>query len=55
MAVEEAIALVEQVLEGGRLTTVQEIVFRYAWEGKTYREMAQEVKYNPGQSKGVGS
>lgn len=55
MTVEEAIALFEQLLERGGLTRVQEIVFRYAWEGKTYLEMAQEVKYDPGHIKDVGS
>jgi hypothetical protein len=54
MTVEKAIALVEQLLERGRLTKVQEIVFRSTWEGKTYLEMAQEVKYDPGYLKDVG-
>jgi hypothetical protein len=55
MTVEEAIALVEQLLERGRLTRAQEIVFRYAWDGKTYLEMAREVKYDPNHIKDVGS
>ncbi|MGF2035134.1 MAG: NB-ARC domain-containing protein [Nostoc sp. CmiVER01] len=55
MTVEEAIALVEQLLKRGRLTKVQEIVFRYSWEGKTYLEMAKEVTYDPGHIKDVGS
>jgi hypothetical protein len=55
MTVEEAIALVEQLLERGRLTRAQEIVFRYSWEGKTYLEMAKAVTYDPGHIKDVGS
>ncbi|MEH2253555.1 hypothetical protein [Nostoc sp.] len=55
MTVEEAIAIVERLLERGRLTRAQEIVFRYAWEGKTYLEMAKEVTYDPGHIKDVGS
>ncbi|MEH2257433.1 NB-ARC domain-containing protein [Nostoc sp.] len=55
MTVEEAIAIVEQLLERGRLTRTQEIVFRYAWEGKTYLEMARAVTYDPGHIKDVGS
>ncbi|MEH1818147.1 MAG: NB-ARC domain-containing protein [Nostoc sp.] len=55
MTVEEAIALVEQLLKRGRLTRTQEIVFRYAWEGKTYLEIAREVKYDYGHIKDVGS
>ncbi|WP_448269315.1 NB-ARC domain-containing protein [Nostoc sp. DSM 114159] len=55
MTVEEAIAIVERLLERGRLTRAQEIVFRYAWEGKTYLEMARAVTYDPGHIKDVGS
>ncbi|MHC5756387.1 WD40 domain-containing protein [Nostoc sp.] len=55
MTVEEAIALVEQLLERGSLTKVQKMVFRYAWEGKTYLEMAREVRYDHGHIKDVGS
>ncbi|MEH2421464.1 MAG: NB-ARC domain-containing protein [Nostoc sp.] len=55
MTVEEAIALVERLLERGRLTRAQEIVFCYSWEGKTYLEMAREVTYDPGHIKDVGS
>jgi WD40 repeat protein len=55
MTVEEAIALVEQLLERGRLTRVQEIVFRRSWDGKTYQEMAEDLTYDPGHIKDVGS
>ncbi|MEH2084833.1 MAG: NB-ARC domain-containing protein [Nostoc sp.] len=55
MTVEEAIAIVERLLERGCLTRAQEIVFRYAWEGKTYLEMARTVTYDPGHIKDVGS
>ncbi|MFN6518946.1 MAG: NB-ARC domain-containing protein [Nostoc sp. CreGUA01] len=55
MTVEEAIALVEELLERGRLTKAQELVFRYTWEGKTYSKMADEVTYDPGHIKDVGS
>jgi WD40 repeat protein len=55
MTVEEAIALVEQLLERGRLTKAQELVFRHSWEGKTYLEIAKEVTYDPGHIKDVGS
>lgn len=41
MTVEEAIALIEQLLERGSLTKVQDIVFRYSWEGKTYLVVCQ--------------
>lgn len=55
MTVEEAIALVEQLLERGRLTKVQEIVFRQSWAGQTYFDMAIESDYDPGHIKDVGS
>lgn len=54
MTVEEAIALVEQLLERGSLTKVQEIVFRQSWAGQTYLEMAVECDYEPGYIKDVG-
>lgn len=54
MSVEDAIALVEQVLKQGRLTKVQEIVFRQCWEGKSYLEIAQAYGYDPGYIKDTG-
>jgi ATP-dependent Clp protease ATP-binding subunit ClpA len=55
MTVEEAIALVEQLLVQGRLTKVQNIVFRQSWTGKTYSDMAVESDYDLGYIKDVGS
>ncbi len=62
MTVEEAMptagyayALVEQLLERGRLTKVQEIVFRQSWAGQTYSEMAVESGYDCGYIKDTGS
>ncbi|MBX9258211.1 NACHT domain-containing protein [Desmonostoc muscorum CCALA 125] len=55
MTVDEAIALVEQLLKRGSLTKAQQLVFRHTWEGKTYLEMAKEVTYDPGHIKDVGS
>lgn len=54
MTAEEAIALVEQLLERRRLTKVQEIVFRQSWAGQTYSEMAVESGYDLGYIKDVG-
>ncbi|MBD2532019.1 hypothetical protein H6G97_21495 [Nostoc flagelliforme FACHB-838] len=54
MTVEEAIALIEQLLPQGRLTKVQEIVFRQSWAGQTYIDMAVESDYDPGHIKDVG-
>ena len=55
MTEEEAISLVEQILQRGRLTKVQEIVFRQSWANKTYMEMAHKEGYDPGHIKDVGS
>lgn len=55
MTEEEAIAIIERFLERGRLTKVQEIVFRQSWANKTYMEMAGEEGYDPGHIKDVGS
>lgn len=52
--VEEAIALVEQLLQRGRLTKVQEIVFRKSWAGQTYLDIAVESDYDHGHIKDVG-
>ncbi|MEH1899887.1 MAG: NB-ARC domain-containing protein [Nostoc sp.] len=55
MRVEEAIALVEQLLPQRRLTKVQEIVFCQSWAGQTYLDMAVNSDYDPGHIKDVGS
>jgi WD40 repeat protein len=55
MTVEEAIALVEQLLKRGRLTKVQEIVFRASWAEQTYLDMAVESDYDCGYIKDIGS
>ena len=51
----EAIVLVEKLLKRGRLTTVQEIVFRQSWTGQTYLDMAIDSDYDLGYIKDVGS
>ncbi|AFY73408.1 WD40 repeat-containing protein [Synechococcus sp. PCC 7502] len=55
MRIGEAIALVEQLLERGRLTKVQEIVFRQTWEGQTYLNISVNAGYDPSYIKDVGS
>ena len=51
----ESLVLVEQLLKRGRLTTVQEIVFRQSWTGQTYLDMAIDSDYDLGYIKDVGS
>jgi tetratricopeptide (TPR) repeat protein len=55
MTVDEAIALIEQVLERGRLSKAQEIVFRQSWIGKSYWEIAKESDYDAGHIKDTGA
>lgn len=55
MNVEEAIAIIEKVVEHGQLNKVQELVFRQAWEGKSYLEIAKECGYDPGYIKDTGA
>jgi WD40 repeat protein len=55
MTVEEAIVLVERLLERGRLTRVQEIVFRQSWDGKTYLDIAKDAGYDAGHIKDTGA
>lgn len=54
MIIEEAIEIVEQILDNQSLNKVQEIVFRQAWEGKSYSEIATSIDYDPEYIKQVG-
>ena len=53
MNVEEALFILDTVLQK-ILNNVQELVFRQAWEGKTYPEMAESSGYNAHYIKDVG-
>ncbi len=55
MTLEEALELVEQVLDRGCLNNVQELVFRQSWEGLSYEEIAIASSYDLGYIKDVGS
>lgn len=55
MTVEDAIALVEQVIEQGQFTRIQALVFRQAWEGRSYTEIARASGYDPGYIKDTGA
>ncbi|MEY3298675.1 MAG: hypothetical protein RLZZ597_1935 [Cyanobacteriota bacterium] len=55
MTVEEAIALVEQVIAQGQLTKIQALVFRQSWEGRSYTEIARASGYDPGYVKDTGA
>jgi len=55
MTVEEALAIVEQIHKLGRLSKVEEAVFRQAWEGRSYQEIADATSYDVGYVKDTGS
>ncbi len=54
MTVEEALAMVKKFLNKDSLSIIQEIVFRQAWEGKSYFEIASRSGYDPGYVKEAG-
>ncbi|MCT7976015.1 pentapeptide repeat-containing protein [Laspinema olomoucense] len=56
MKVDEALALVEAVLEDDRLNDVQELIFRQCWEGnQSYQEIAQGSGYDSEYLKATGA
>ncbi|MEW6495405.1 MAG: NB-ARC domain-containing protein [Cyanobacteriota bacterium] len=55
MTLEEALELVEQVLDKGHLNKVQELVFCESWQGQSYEDIAKASSYDPGYVKDVGS
>lgn len=55
MNVEEALALVDDLLQPQRLTTLQETIFRECWEGRTYLQIAENSDYDADYIRVVGS
>ncbi|MBF2027943.1 MAG: WD40 repeat domain-containing protein [Oscillatoriales cyanobacterium C42_A2020_001] len=55
MDAEQALALVDALLEGQKLKDIQEQVFRYSWCGWTYPEIAEQIGYDTGHTRDVGS
>jgi WD40 repeat protein len=54
MNLEEALAILDEILIKESLNDIQELVFRQTWEGKTYAEIAEETNYDPDYIKYVG-
>lgn len=54
MTIDEALGIVEEILET-QLNKVQRIVFRQAWEGQSYMEIANAFDYDYGYIKDTGS
>ncbi|MDZ4871531.1 MAG: hypothetical protein CLLPBCKN_000919 [Chroococcidiopsis cubana SAG 39.79] len=55
MSVEEALEIVQLVIEKGSLNKVEEIVLRQCWEGKSYLEIARDSGYEVGYVTDVGA
>lgn len=55
MTIEEALIVLDSILGRERLTHLQETVFRRAWEGETYEQIATAEDYDPDYVKLVGS
>ena len=55
ITIEDALCVLDQVLRPDRLTHLQEVVFRCAWEGLTYEQIATTEDYDPDYIKLVGS
>lgn len=54
MNVEEALEIVQTVVDNGSLSKVQEIVFRHCWERQSYMEIALDSGYEVGYIRDVG-
>lgn len=55
MTADEALEIVEFLLDYEHLNKVQEIVFRHAWEGLSYMEIAKLYDYEPDYIKDAGA
>jgi len=55
MTVEQALEIIESVLEQECLSKVQQIVFRHSWSGQTYQQIATSYGYEVGYLADVGS
>lgn len=55
ITIEDALGVLDRVLEQDRLTHLQEVVFRCAWEGLTYEQIATTEDYDPDYIKLVGA
>ena len=54
MTADEALALLDTLLQAQSLRDLQERVFRYTWEGWTYPRIAEQVGYDTGYIRDVG-
>ena len=55
MNIEEALVILDTILQQECLNDIQELVFRQSWEGRTYSEIAESSSYDANYIKDVGS
>jgi WD40 repeat protein len=55
MTPEEALTLLDTLLQGQKLRDIQELVFSYSWQGWTYPQIAQHLSYDLSYIRDVGS
>lgn len=55
MNIEEALAVVDDLVQPQRLTALQDTIFRECWEGKTYQQIAENSDYDADYIRVVGS
>jgi WD40 repeat protein len=55
MTADEALALLDTLLQEQSLRDIQEQVFRHSWEGHTYPDMAERIGYDTGYIRDIGS
>jgi WD40 repeat protein len=54
MTADEALALLDPLLQAQSLRDIQEQVFRHAWEGRTYPDMSELIGYDTGYIRDIG-
>jgi WD40 repeat protein len=54
VTVDEALAVARQILAHRRLSKIHELIFRQAWEGKSYSEIGRNGGYDPAYIKDEG-
>jgi WD40 repeat protein len=55
MEIELALTIVKELLAPGYLNQAQEMVFKAAWDGKSYGEMAENADYDCNYIRGIGA
>jgi WD40 repeat protein len=54
MTSEEALALLNELIEGQKLKNIHELVFYYSWQGLTYPEIAKQIGYDTSYIRNIG-